>query len=833
MSGPTGREDVLGALAAGGSVLIAGGRGTGRTAVLAEAARRFTAAGGSVLATRVLAGDGAVPLAALQRLLAPVRDRAVDLPPDAKTTLDSLFGTGGPDHGPVPSAGTLARAVGHLTAAIEAEGRWLWCVDDLDRCDPASASVITTSGVPVLATAVTPPPGLAWPVVRLNPLPRTAAAGLLAGLPGAASHPAAHVVLAQAGGNPLALVELARTLPPAAGLPATVTELPVPARLRGALAPAVAQLEPAELDAAVLAALAVEAPAREPAGRWDQLVAPDVWDRLISAGIVRPGRRHRPSHPVVRAAVLDRAGPAAQQEVRRRLAAHLDPAGPAYAWHRARGGQELTAAQATALEHAGHALAATGRLRPAAYALAMAAEHTPPSPVADRRRDQAVHCALSAGEVAWADRIAAGGVNPGASIIDLVGQAWLRGDDRSRAALRSAVNHPRPAWVEAITDDADPGGRFAREMHQDRPHPGIAQLTPAQQWTMYGVMALSRHETTQARRYLLEATDLAPGAGYQLPIAATALAWAEFDAGELDRADRTVAAALRNPAVGGEVADLVRAGAFTVRAAVALLQERDDREERLRDVLDGPVAAAPAHEQRLIRARGQADAIAGDFDLAFRRLRRLYDDDGQPVHYRVSDLGLADLVSAAVTLDRAGEVTAIVAAAEPRVRALGSLRLTAIWQRARALLAGRDAAAETHYRLALDDPGTGQWPVERAAAAVDYARWLRRGRRPAESRALLESARDAFAAARLPAWRARADSELAAAAAPAHRDVTAQLTPQQREVVRLAAQGLTNQQIATRLALSPRTVSTHLARAFPVLGVTRRAQLRAVLDPPG
>jgi DNA-binding NarL/FixJ family response regulator len=57
----------------------------------------------------------------------------------------------------------------------------------------------------------------------------------------------------------------------------------------------------------------------------------------------------------------------------------------------------------------------------------------------------------------------------------------------------------------------------------------------------------------------------------------------------------------------------------------------------------------------------------------------------------------------------------------------------------------------------------------------------------------------------------------------------ARLPAQQRRVLRLAAQGMSNQEIAVELTLSPRTVGSHLYRAFPALGVSSRHQLRDVL----
>jgi DNA-binding CsgD family transcriptional regulator len=70
---------------------------------------------------------------------------------------------------------------------------------------------------------------------------------------------------------------------------------------------------------------------------------------------------------------------------------------------------------------------------------------------------------------------------------------------------------------------------------------------------------------------------------------------------------------------------------------------------------------------------------------------------------------------------------------------------------------------------------------------------------------------------------------VAVAGAPAGRDALGELTPQQRQIVRLASDGLTNRQIADRLFLSPRTVSSHLYRSYPKLGVAGRNQLRDVI----
>ena len=53
----------------------------------------------------------------------------------------------------------------------------------------------------------------------------------------------------------------------------------------------------------------------------------------------------------------------------------------------------------------------------------------------------------------------------------------------------------------------------------------------------------------------------------------------------------------------------------------------------------------------------------------------------------------------------------------------------------------------------------------------------------------------------------------------------AALTPTERDVVRLVSEGLANNDIATRLFVSPRTVQTHLTHVYTKLGLTSRVQL--------
>ena len=59
------------------------------------------------------------------------------------------------------------------------------------------------------------------------------------------------------------------------------------------------------------------------------------------------------------------------------------------------------------------------------------------------------------------------------------------------------------------------------------------------------------------------------------------------------------------------------------------------------------------------------------------------------------------------------------------------------------------------------------------------------------------------------------------------------LTAQERQIARLARDGLSNPEIGARLFLSPRTVEWHLRKVFGKLGISSRKELRAALSEVG
>jgi DNA-binding CsgD family transcriptional regulator len=144
-----------------------------------------------------------------------------------------------------------------------------------------------------------------------------------------------------------------------------------------------------------------------------------------------------------------------------------------------------------------------------------------------------------------------------------------------------------------------------------------------------------------------------------------------------------------------------------------------------------------------------------------------------------------------------------------------------------------DDSGDPDYREAIQCFVDASQRLNAARARLLYGEWLRRRQRPGEARVQLKDAHRAFVAMRCDAFAERAMRELRAAGEPVPRRVLARgidLTAQEVQIARLAVDGLTNPEIATRLFISPRTVQYHLRKVFKKLGINSRTQLAKVLD---
>lgn len=208
-------------------------------------------------------------------------------------------------------------------------------------------------------------------------------------------------------------------------------------------------------------------------------------------------------------------------------------------------------------------------------------------------------------------------------------------------------------------------------------------------------------------------------------------------------------------------------------------------------------------------------------------LDRLEEAGRGPVRRDVLVRALPDHIDAAVRVgerERARELLSELGSWAART---GSPVAAALELRCAAILDDGPSARD-RFEESLRVDGCG--PYDRARTRLAYGEWLRRHRSPSAARAQLTEALATFDRIAAHAWTPRAEAELDALGVrppdqpPGPRGAV-QLTPQELQVVRLAAQGQTNREIAAQLFLSPRTVGHHLYKAYPKLGVARRAEL--------
>jgi DNA-binding CsgD family transcriptional regulator len=237
------------------------------------------------------------------------------------------------------------------------------------------------------------------------------------------------------------------------------------------------------------------------------------------------------------------------------------------------------------------------------------------------------------------------------------------------------------------------------------------------------------------------------------------------------------------------------------------------------------------------RARALAASGRGDYEEAFHLTASISQPGHLAGHTPVALWIARDLVEAAVRTGRLEEAKAHVAAIQRAEVFRLSPRLTVVAEGSAALIASGDEA-DRHFRGAIGVPGTGLFPFERARVQLTYGEHLRRQRAIHDARLHLTQALATFQRLDAKPWVARALHELRLSGQPRRSSAEygrwAELTEQEHHIASLAASGLTNREIGTRLYLSPRTVSGHLYRIFPKLGVSTRAALRdALQNPPG
>lgn len=898
-SGLLGRADELDRLAAliggarngrSGALVVLGEPGMGKTSLLGEAVMRAEHA-------RVLRIDGyeseaSIPYAGLHRLTLSLREFMAELPAHHRDALDIAVGrtVGAPPDRFLVGLGTL-----ELLGAAATDRPTLCVIDDAHLVDAETLDVLAFVARRLMVERLTllcagrdegdlviRMRGI--DVVTLTGLATDSAVNLFTRAARGTIDPVVALQVAHAtGGNPLALIELARGLSPGqlTDLSLSATPVSVGKRLEHHYIGRVDELDEHARTWLLLAAA--------DSTRKTSLVmaAADAWgldrgapDRAESAGLVEIEDTVRFRHPLVGSAIYGSVDGATRRRAHRtlaRAAAALEIT-ELEAWHASRATIGTDDAVAAQLERVADMAARRGGMASRARMLARAAELTSPGPLRDARQVSAAEAAL-----------AVGAGNAAATTLDAVDLAAAEPVTRGRVTMAraslAAFTGSGPDYVRASADlvaaadlfhgrDADLEQRAlvtAVElcMNADRLiegitttelghrlHRGTAVADGPASVVLAGLSAMIRLPYDQAvphARTALDTIRALPDAelmhsGISVAALSTFL-WdtsgrelllramrAARDAGALQVVDMVLKIMSLNELTCGSVrlatryAELLREVRLAmgydttpVLNPVVLVWSGSPRDQVLALAAAAETAGRGGISALTEAAVAVRDLAGGNYNEAYDRLRPLV---ASPF-LQVTPTQWADYVEAAARSGRPDEASSYAAALGERAAANGSPWCRGVADRAIGLAAS-GPEAEKHFRSALDALEPTAVLTDRARAHLVYGEWLRRSRRRADAVVQLREAIRLFEESGAQMFLPRARAELEATGSRAETTPTAQrqpLTVQELTIAEKAAAGHTNAEIASNLFISANTVDYHLRKVFQKLGISSRRQL--------
>lgn len=868
-----------------GALVVRGEPGIGKTALLDYAA----AQGIPAVRSAGIESEAELPFAGLHLLIKPGMALVDGLPAPQRDALRGAFGLA--QHDPADRM-LIGLAVLSLLAEEAAEGPLLCLIDDAHWLDRATAETLLfaarrldAEGVVIIFATRTgeqdfPAPGL--PELALTGLAQESAAALVDSRGPDISPAIRYRLLAEAGGNPLALLELPAVLAAEGTDSSGPNPLPLTQRLQVAFHGQVSRLPAATRTLLLIAAAAGTNDLTTVLRAADELGVrlPDLQPAADAGLVGSDGVSVNFRHPLLRSAVYQGA------PLTQRLAAHATLAAALTepentdlrAWHLASAATGPDETAAAALEDT-----ADRARRRSGYSGAVAAYERAAGLSTDafarvRRLVAAAETASEAGQLERARRLAdrAAGLSTDRMLgarLDLVrataefgagkplsahqlllaGADSVRTDDPARAA-RVLMQAVHTAWYLGAPELAEIAAHInALDLPEAEP------MTPVAGYTVAGIdgrftidlrdaAAAARRNGADSPRDLVQmcGVGLVVGQDEQAAELAQTLIAECRDQGRiallptllffraetelfLGRPREGRIAALEGLRIAEDIAQ--QHWISQMSSYLAYLAALEGREPDCRELVDRALAeelggaAAPGAPWTLA-ALGVLDLGLGKVDSALSRLELLTVEPAR--HHVIGLRALPDLIEAAVRMgspERAGD-------ALDRLRdwATASQQewVGALVERCLALT-GPEAEAEGHFQAALERGGR---PFEQARTQLLFGEWLRRNRRKSEARTQLQPAVETFDRLDATPWADRTRTELAAlgigTTSRPTTGVLARLTPQELQIVRLAAQGMSNRDIAAQLFLSPRTVSHHLYKAYPKLGVLSRTELPAL-----
>jgi DNA-binding CsgD family transcriptional regulator len=715
---------------------------------------------------------------------------------------------------------------------------------------------------------------------------------LAAVLPGPVDARVRDEIVAETRGNPLALLELPRgmTLAELAGGFGLAGALPLEGRIEDSFR---RQIDLLPERARRLLLVAAADPTGDPALVWRAAgrlgIGAQAAGPAAEAGLAEFGARVRFRHPLVRSAVYRPAPARERRQVHHALAEATDPQvdPDRRAWHRAQAAAGPDEDAAAELERSAGRAQARGGLAAAAAFLERAAALTADPARRAGRTLAAVQAHLQAGVFGKALELLAAAEAGPLDELQAARTDWLRGQVAFASGMSSdapplllkAARRLEPldldlaretyldAWHAALYAGHLAGGgdleevsRAARARPPSKGPPQSADLL------LDGLTLLVTDGPAAAAPVLRQATRAFAGPdipaaerlrwGWMAPVAGAVL-WDEEGYSPVERLVQLA----RNAGALGQLPiqlDVQALGALwrgELAVAASLIAEAEAVGEatgaRIPPYVTIRLAALRGREPEaagLIQATLEQATVAAQGStvtwahiaaaILYNGLGRYADalpearqaSEHAPV--TISTSALPELVEAAA---RTGN-TELAAAAHGRLaewtRAAGTDWGLGLEARCRALLSDGEQA-DRLYREAIARLGRTRMRPEVARARLLYGEWLRRQRRRTDAREQLRAACQLLEEIGMEGFAERARRELRAAGVAARKravTTTVELTAQEAQIARLAADGLSNPEIGARLFLSPRTVQYHLGKVFAKLGITSRVQLSRALS---
>jgi DNA-binding CsgD family transcriptional regulator len=873
-------------------LVISGEPGVGKTALLDHAAG--SAAGFGVVRVTGAEPELELAFAGLQQLLSPLLELADRLPEPQRDALGVAFGLWA---GPVPDRFLVGLAALSLLSEAAAERPVLCVVDDVQWLDRASAQALGFVGRRLLAERVALLFGTREACAELAGLPCLDVGGLSArdaqellesAAIGRVDAQVRDRLIAETHGNPLALLELPRSIP-LAQFPGGLGPVDDPGLLGRIQASFQRRLDGLPADAQRLVLLAAAEPTGDPVLLWRAAgllgIGTPARAAVEETGLLTIGGRVVFRHPLVRSAVYAAASLKARRMVNGALADATDPlADPERrAWHRAQaalGPDEGVAAELERL--AGRARARGGYAAAGAFLQRSAELTLDPARRADR--------ALAAADARYAAGMfeAAAGLLATAQAgrlddrqrarLDLlharIAFASSRGGDVPLLFLKAArnlepidVRLARETYLEALTAALFAGrlaaGGDVREVAEAaRALPPAPQPARAPDLLLDGLALLITEGSAAAVPVLkraISAFTSADASGEEMlrwwlaPLIAILVfdheSWDVLSARQVKLA-RDLGALTDVPLglsgrayVELHVGDFAEAGLLAAEAqsvseatggcilpyaALGLAAFQGREAETFAMAEAGMRDAERRGEGQAVIFFQWATAVLcnslGRYGAALAAAQRA--SDNPLIHFYVG-CSLAELVEAAARSGKPECAAGALRRLAEHARVCGTDWGLGVAARSRALVS-RGAAAEHLYHEAIERLGRTPLKVDLARARLLYGEWLRRQRRRVDARDQLRAACECFDSIGAAAFAERARSELRATGEhPRKRmlETHEALTAQEALIARLAGEGASNRQIAGQLFISPATVAYHLRKVFTKLGVSSRREL--------